>query len=193
MVLNDRDKKLLQFITDYKSLSIKQASNIIFNGTYVSARRRLAQLEERGLLKSAINKVNGEKIYYKDKLLKMHELLLLDFISKVYELGGEIFTFKTTPHYLGGDIVADAYVEVLYNDKVYFILLEIDYTHETSLIKMKEYERLYKSGELQKNCMGEFPRILIARVSESIRYNSYNFPVIYTNLEFENVERLLFY
>jgi hypothetical protein len=193
MVLNERDKKLLKWIEDYKAITIKQATNIIFDKTYVSARRRLAQLEERGLLKSSINKVNGEKIYYKDKLLKMHELLVYDFVSKIYELGGEIYTLKTTPEYLGGDIIPDAYVEVVMNNKVYFILLEVDYTHETNMLKMQEYERLYKTGELQKQCMDTFPRILISRPVESIRYNSKNFPVIYTNLEFQNVERLLFY
>lgn len=192
-MLTDRDKEILTWIEDYKSISVPQATQILFNGNYEGCRRRLKQLEERELLKSYTSKLTNEKIYYQDKKLKDHDLLVYDFIKKVKLKGATIRKIKTQPRYLNDLIRPDAYVEFVYNNNIYFIILEVDYTHYTSNSKMQLYEKLYKDGELQKQCYGTFPIVIISRPSlNDVRYNSSNFEVIYTDLYYNNLLLLLF-
>lgn len=151
----------------------------------------MAQLQSDGFLSSYINDVNGEKIYYRDKKRRHHDLLIFDFIKELYKLKGELLYMKLEPRLLKDEIRPDAYIEFLFNEKVYMILLEIDYKHYTSNLKFQKYEKLYKSNELQGQ-YGVFPKIVVARPIETTRYNSSNFDVIYTDLEFKNLDRLLF-
>ena len=53
-MLTERDRKILNFIENYKSISINQTANIFFNTSYEGARRRLKQLEEMKYIKSYI-------------------------------------------------------------------------------------------------------------------------------------------
>ncbi|MDU2682160.1 MAG: hypothetical protein E7C50_09760, partial [Clostridium sp.] len=73
-------------------------------------------------------------------------------------------------------------------------LLEVDYTHYTDNIKLSTmYEKLYNERELYEEFKGTFPIVIIARPTPGIRYNSNNFEVIYTDLQYSNLERLLLY
>ena len=190
-MLTERDRKVLNFIEKYKSISINQASNIFFNTSYEGARRRLKQLEEMKYIKSYILKDTKEKAYYMNKKLSKHDLLVNDFIGEIKKRGGDIIQFITQPTYLNKKIRPDAFIIFSLKEMVYFILLEVDLHHYTSNIKMKVYEELYKSGELEKECYGTFPIILIARPTKGIRYNSRNFNVVYTDLSYSTIDRLL--
>lgn len=192
-MLKERDREILRWIEDYKAISVPQATELFFNGIYESARRRLKQLEAMQLLKSYKSQLSEEKVYYQDKKLKDHDLLVYDFIKEVYKQGGILRKLKLQPRYLKDNIRPDAYIEFAYKRNIYFIILEVDYTHYTSNSKMQLYEKLYKEETLQKDCYGTFPIIIISRPSlNDIRYNSSNFEVIYTDLRFKNLSRLLF-
>ena len=192
-MLTNRDRQVLKWIEDYKAISVTQATELLFNGTYESCRRRLKQLEDMELLKSYISQFSREKIYYQEKKLKDHELLVYDFLKVIKKEGAEIKTIKIQPQYLKGLIRPDAYIEFIYENNLYFIILEVDYTHYTSNIKMQLYEKLYKEGTLQKQCYGTFPIVIISRPTlNDVRYNSSNFDVIYTNLHYNNLQSFLF-
>ncbi|NFO32002.1 hypothetical protein FDB41_15645 [Clostridium botulinum] len=192
-MLTERDRQVLKWIEDYKSISVPQATELFFNGTYESCRRRLKQLEDMELLKSYISQFSREKVYYQEKKLKDHELLVYDFLKVIKKEGAEIKTIKIQPQYLKGLIRPDAYIEFVYKNSLYFIILEVDYTHYTSNIKMQLYEKLYREGTLQKQCYGTFPIVIISRPSlNDVRYNSSNFDVIYTDLHYNNLHSFLF-
>lgn len=192
-MLTNRDRQVLKWIEDYKAISVPQATELFFNGTYESCRRRLKQLEDMELLKSYISQFSREKIYYQEKKLKDHELLVYDFLKVVKKRGGEIRQIKLQPQYLKRLIRPDAYIEFTLENNLYFIILEVDYTHYTSNIKMQLYEKLYKEGTLQKQCYGTFPIVIISRPSlNDVRYNSSNFDVIYTDLYYNNLQSFLF-
>ncbi len=192
-MLTNRDRQILKWIEDYKAISVTQATELLFNGTYESCRRRLKQLEDMELLKSYISQFSREKIYYQEKKLKDHELLVYDFLKVVKKKGGEIRQIKLQPQYLKGLIRPDAYIEFTLENNLYFIILEVDYTHYTSNIKMQLYEKLYREGTLQKQCYGTFPIVIISRPTlNDVRYNSSNFDVIYTDLHYNNLQSFLF-
>jgi hypothetical protein len=188
-MLTDRDKKVLSFIEKYGALTIQQASTLFFNNLNVSCTRRLLQLERQGLLKSYTRTITKEKAYYICKKKSHHDLYVMDFIKNMKKLGFNVRKLELTPKYLQGKIIPDAYIQLRKGKDVYLVLLEIDYSHYTSNSKMKVYEELYKSQEA--SVQGVFPSVVIARPTPGIRYNSYNFRVIYTDLEFSNLDRLL--
>lgn len=191
-MLTQRDKNILIYLEKYKAISVTQAQYILFNGCYESARRRLKQLESNNILKSYTSFINKEKIYYNNKKLKDHELLVFDFIKILNKKGANIKKLIIQPRLLKDNIRPDAYIEFTYNKNLYFIILEVDYTHTTSNTKMQLYEKLYLTGEFQENCYGTFPIIIVSRNTNSIRYNSKNFDVIYTDFKYSNLDQLLF-
>lgn len=193
-MLTERDKTILTWIEKHKAISVNQCTEIFFNHNYEGCRRRLKQLESMELLKSYVSKFKNEKIYYQEKKLRDHDLLIYDFIKVICKNEGCYFLdMKTQPYYLKGLIRPDAFITFRKNNTVYFILLEVDYTHFTNNIKMQLYEKLCKSGQVQEECMGEFPIVIISRPSLSdVRYNSSNFKVIYTDLSYSNIDNFLF-
>lgn len=190
-MLTSRDREALTWIENYKALSINQASILFFNNSYEGARRRLKQLEEMQFLKSYIIKESKEKVYYWNKKIGKHDLLILDFIATMKFNQAELLDYKCKPQYLGGKLIPDAFMIFKYKDRVLFILLEVDLHHYTSNIKMQTYEELFKSEEIKSECFGTFPIILISRPTKGIRYNSKNFHVVYLDLLYNNIESLL--
>lgn len=189
-MLTERDKKILKWMEDFKALSIKQCSSIFFNNNYESCRRRLKQLEKMELLKSYKSKLLG-KIYFQEKKLKDHELLVYEFIREISVLGTNIRKIKIQPQYLNGLIRPDAYVEFVYKKNVYFIFLEVDYTHNTDQNKLDLYEYLCKRGDLQETCYGTFPLLVVARAVARGKYESDYLDVVFTDFGFGNLKELL--
>lgn len=191
-MLTQRDREVLTWIQDYKAISVAQCTELYFGGNYEGCRRRLKQLEDMEFLKSYITRYSKEKVYYVDKKLSEHDLNIYNFLKVIKKHGGEIIKIKNQPQYLNGAIRPDSFIIFSYKDNVYFILLEVDLTHYTSMTKMQKYEELYKSGELQKDCYNTFPIIIIARPSlDGIRYNSNNFHTVYLDLSYNGINNLL--
>lgn len=190
-MITDRDRQILTWIQEHKAITVSQAQYFYFKGCYEGCRRRLKQLEDTELLKSYISRWTKEKVYYQEKRLSEHDLYIYDFLKVLKKNNCEIIEFKTQQNYLDKKIRPDAFVIFSYQDNVYFILLEVDLTHYTSMSKMKKYEELYKSEELQNKCCGTFPIVVIARPTQGIRYNSKNFNVVYLDLSYSNINILL--
>jgi hypothetical protein len=190
-MLTKRDREVLTWLEEYKSVTLSQSTYFFFNGIYESARRRMNQLEEMGFLKSINNNLLNSKVYFQNKLIRDHNLFIYEFLKVIKMNGGEIIKFETQPQYMDKKIRPDAFIIFSFQGNVYFILLEVDLTHYTSNTKMQKYEELYKTGELQEQCCGTFPIVVIARPTNGIRYNSANFNVIYLDLFYSNIDKLL--
>lgn len=193
-MLTSRDREILTWIQDYKAITVAQCTEILFNGNYEGCRRRLKQLEDMELLKSYITRYSKEKVYYQEKKLSEHDLNIYNFLKVIKKNSGDIIKIQNQPQYMDGKIRPDAFVVFSYQGNVYFILLEVDLTHYTSNSKMQRYEELYKTGELQTQCYGTFPIIIITRPTmDGIRYNSSNFNVVYLDFYYSNISSLLFH
>lgn len=190
-MLTKRDREVLTWIEKYKSITVSQCTYLFFNNSYETCRRRLKKLEEMNFLKSSPSVLLKSKIYFNEKLLSEHDLFVIEFLKAIKLNNGEIIEFEMKPHYMENKIIPDGFIIFSYNNNVYFILLEVDLTHYTSNSKMQKYEELFKTNELQDKCCGTFPIIVVARPTNGIRYNSYNFNCIYLDLYYSNINNIL--
>lgn len=196
--MTQRDKDVLRFIEKYKAITTQQARHIFFNGCEKSTIRRLNQLEDLKIIEGYY--VGKNKLYKfpEERKLTQHDVLILNLYSWIYKNGGEVIDFIITPHFLNNMLIPDGLVKfkIPYAGNKYtvFVLLEIDYTHYTDNIKMNTlYEKLYREKVLSEYCgQAEFPFIVVSRPTPGIRYSSNNFEVIYTDLEFTNLTKLMF-
>jgi replication initiation and membrane attachment protein DnaB len=189
-VLMPRDKQILRFLEENKAITIFQAYRIFFNEAkygYDRARVRLKQLEKFGLIRSYKNKLTDQKVYYNGEKISSHDLYINEFYSLLVYNGCTNIDIKRQPRYLKDLIRPDAFIKFEYKDNIYFVLLEVDFTHVTSLSKFHLYEKLYKSNELQKQCFGTFPMITVISIDENpIKYESESLDIIYMNDTLDN-------
>lgn len=193
-MLMPRDKSVLKYLEEYKAISVIQASKLFFDNKYDSARKRLKILEENNFLKSYENKLNNQKVYYIEKMISSHDLLIMDVYAEIKSMGFQICKFKKTPQYLNGRIVPDAYIEFITIDAnsgkkyKYFFFIEVDLSHFTGANKFQLYEKMCRDNVMEVDCGTDvFPNILILRPTKNDnRYRSGNFNTIYTNFELSN-------
>ena len=195
--LQSRDRQVLRFLEEHRAITTQQAINIFFKKD-ISAYRRLNQLEEAGILesytkgKNKVYKLSGET-----KEQSEHDLLIYDFYSWIYSKGGEVLDFKKNPHYFKNTLIPDALVKfkLPYEGQNYlcYALLEIDYTHYSSEEKiMTLYPKLYREQVLKEYCgLAEFPFVIVARQTKGIILRPKEIDVIYSDLKFNNLDRLL--
>lgn len=185
-----RDKQILKFLEENKAITIFQAYRIWFNEAkfgYDRARVRLKQLEDYGLLRSYKNKLTDEKVYYTDDKVSPHDLFVNEFYSLLVFNGCTNIAVKRQPRYLKALIRPDSLFRFEYKGSLYFILLEVDFTHVTSASKFQLYEKLYKTEELQKLCYGTFPLIVVISIDENpIKYESDRLDIVYLNDKLNN-------
>ena len=192
-MLMQRDKLILKHIEQYRGITIKQAQYLFFNKSYENARRRLSDLENKmGLVKSYKSNYSKEKVFILDKKISDHDLITLDYLKFLAANDCEIVEVKMQPKYLKVIIRADAFVIFKKDGYKYFTILEVDYTHYTENTKFQLYEKLYRDKELEVKCEGTFPILIVARPTPGVRYNSKNFEIIYTDLNYDNLSTHLF-
>jgi hypothetical protein len=190
-MLSRNDKDLMIYLEKYHALTIKQAQRLFYKSEdgYNVARKRLRELEKRGLLNSYLNLTTSKKVYYmEDHKVSAHDLYIMDFYSMLVEHNCENIKFKKQPRYLKGLIIPDGFFSFEYNDSLYFILLEVDLTHITTMGKFQMYEKLFKEKELQNQCFNIFPLIVVMGFDGCMKYESHNFEVIYSDFDLSNFE-----
>ena len=191
-MITRRDKDILIYIEKYGAITINQAKILFFNNRYDNARRRLRLLEQQEILKSYTLSENKEKVYYVDRKMSFHDILVLNYIVKLKELGCNVLEVKIKPRYLKNALIPDLFVKFEYNNDIYLTFLEVDYKHQTEFLKFKSlYERLYREKEEHDEFLGTFPIVVVANLNATIRYNSLNFSTVWTSLEYEKLDELL--
>lgn len=180
-MLSKKDKQILKFIEEYKSITIKQCEKAIFTNNhyaYDQARKQLRQLyKEKYIQRFQGNKI-GEVVYYINERLGIHDLKIIDVISELIYLGCKIkYSKKEYKIAINQNIKnskinnsnknyrkADLFIELDYKDYFIPLLIEVDYTHYTSMNKIQE---IYKSNHFQDKYkqLGDniFPLIVIIR------------------------------
>jgi hypothetical protein len=186
------DKDILIWLEKHKAITIKQCSLIFYEGEwrYDRARKKLKAMEEAEIIKSYQNSLTKEKVYFVEDKLSAHDIYIYDFYAKLAEYGSTDIKIKKFPRYLKGLIIPDALFEFDYDELTYFVLLEVDLTHFTSMSKFQLYEKLYRDGELKEICYGAFPQIVVMGVT-SIQYESKNFDIVYLPFDLEGFGRVL--
>ncbi len=170
--ITDKDKKVLRFVEEYGSITIEQTRKMFYNTQkygYDIARRRLKKLVNHKKLKVIRDATGNENVYYTDKKLSYHDILILDYYAELIYSGANIIYFKPGKHWLGGRLISDAYCCYILGDDIFFNILEVVRTYG---IDKDKYLELYKSGEPQRfNSMiyekmggepiNEFPRLIV--------------------------------
>lgn len=158
-MLMPRDKAMLIHMEQY-AMSITQAYKIFFKGSqygYDYARKRLRFLNKNGFIKYYTDMATNQRVYYTNKQLSSHDLMIMDVYANLVYFGAEILEFKKEPQFMDGKIRPDGFFKFKFGGKTRIMLLEVDLSHKSDL---KRYEALYESEELQEKYKA-FPLILV--------------------------------
>lgn len=124
---------------------------------------------------------------------KVKSEILNNYIKKLESNNCKIINIVNDPVYLNGKIKPSCFLEFIYEGYIYLTILEIDLKGRLSAFTINNtYEELYKHRKAFNEFRDTFPILIIVEEKKSIRYNSKNFEVIYTDLEFSNLENFLF-
>lgn len=142
-MITKRDKEILIWIEKYGSITINQCAKIFFTNNseaYDQARKRLQILHKRGLIKRFRKDPKSEAIYYMSRKLKIHDLKIYDVIAEFINGGWKMIEFeKEYPiKACSKKYVLDAFAKFERNNKVFKLILEIDYTHFTGKDKIED-------------------------------------------------------
>lgn len=198
MIITNRDKKTLQFIEKYGSITINQCSKIFFKNckeNYYQARKRLKKLSDNKYLNRYRKDMRSETVYYLEKKLSIHDLKVLDVYAYLIYSGVKIKSFNQEYVIPAGDknYRADALIEFIYGDYFYTLLIEVDYTHYTSQKKLFD---IYNSSYFQnkyKN-LGEdiFPKVVIIRPAVTKENDMLKqIDILYLDFDLKNIGQVL--
>lgn len=199
MVLSKKDKMILNYIDDHGSITINQCAKVIFTGNkyaYDQARKKLRQLYNEKAIARYRNSVSDEAIYYIDTRLNIHALKLLDVYGELISMSAKVESFQKKYRIYVNDKKyreIDALIELNYNDYFIPLIVEIDYSHNTSISKLQE---IYKSNHFQDKYkeLSEdiFPLVIICRpvVKKSLCVEN-DFQILYTDFRLQNLRQVL--
>jgi|GEM_PF-1066402 len=152
-MITKRDKAIIKFVEEHGSITINQCSKLFFKGNkekYDQARKRLRIIHEEGLLKRYRKDPKSEAIYYINNKLKIHDLKLLDVLAELNEF--EVSSYVKEKKIAINDnkkYLIDAVMNITLGEISVPLLLEIDYTHYTSIDKIRDV--IYFLEDTHKN------------------------------------------
>lgn len=159
MILQERDKKILEFVEKFKVVTTSHIEKEFFAGNKQSARiarRRLKKLYDNKFLKRERNNINAEYIYYFRKPIQIrHQLLVIDFYQAIKKYG-KIIEF--TPEKTMEDIRPDAVCKIARDNHLHLFCVEIELSNNT--FNQTKYEQFYASREYKK-WFQVFPKVII--------------------------------
>lgn len=187
-MITKRDKEILKFIEHYKSITPNQCSKLFYSGNYSydMARKRLSHLYKEGILKRYRKNMNSECFYYMDKYLSIHDSKAIDVMAEAKHIGGKIISFERKYRLLSYEL--DALLEVEYKGYIFPFIIEVDYTHFTSLKKLDD---IYNSGYFQDKYkdLGEniFPGVVIIKPYSGSCLQSNLYYIYHLDFELNNL------
>ena len=182
IVLTERDKKIIEFIKDFKCATTSTISDIYFPSLR-TAQRRLKYLCEHGHIKSYQESITLEKIHYigKRPTQLKHSLILSSFIAQIKKANIEILKYKV--QFRLSNTIPDCLLVLRYNNKNYIYLVECE---NTKTFNVSKYEDLYYS-RAYKEILPTFPSIVV--ISNRTVKKSNKFNVIDIKLDFSNIDK----
>lgn len=169
-MLTKRDRKIINYLTIYKYITLSQLEKIFFREqgySYNIARRRMKQIMDMGYCYSHKMK-GGNKIVYilKDESSRKinppseHRLIVLDVLAELYNQGYEVQSFEVEKIWQNGKIRSDGYFEFIINDRLYRFFLEVQISNNKH--NLEKYSKLYETGEVQYyNKSDHYPNVLL--------------------------------
>lgn len=138
--MQERDMKILQFISDTRICTTKQIQDVLFQGVVNRVcYKRLQSLADSGLLKRKYYRVNDKNIYvyFLDKAPAKrtldHDLLITEFYVELIRNGYEIISYEKNPLVAG--IIPDAEIWFRKNNKTFSLFLEVQLSTGHDCIK----------------------------------------------------------
>lgn len=198
-MLSKKDKQILNYIYEHNSITIKQCSKVIFTGNrcaYDQSRKQLRRLYKEKAIARYRASMTDEVVYYISTRLGVHELQLLNVYAELIGKGAKVETFhKKYRIYTNNKKYReiDALIELTYNDYFIPLIVEIDYSHNTSIDKLEE---IYQSNHFQNKYReiddNIFPLIVICRpVVEKSLSNDNELQILYTDFDLKNLDEVL--
>lgn len=184
IVLTERDKQIIDFLSEYKCATTTTISNIFFNGSKRPTTRRLKLLREHGLINSAQEFVCLEQIHYINKKPKQikHTIIETNFISKLYENNIEILKLKK--EFKIGNVRSDLLLVCKIDNKALIYFIEVC---NTKPFDTNKYIRL-KDSNYWKEYFPVFPSIIV--ISDKPITDSKYLNIISLNLSLNNFNKI---
>ncbi|MDO6355253.1 hypothetical protein Q3V94_09295 [Caloramator sp. CAR-1] len=188
-MITEKDLQILEFVWQYGSITINQAYQMFFSNAAFGrdmARKRLKKLNDIGLLNKTIlaQGLTNELIYYKERPVSPHKLILLNLYAALKFYGAKINEFKM--EYKVGNVRPDAFISFDYKDYTIIAFVEVVLTHQ---VNYKAYEELKNTGQLQ-NELGTFP-LLVVIANNPEHYTGKNLKVKYLDYKLKNIHQEL--
>ena len=146
MIMQERDIKILEFMTQVRYCTNKNIQDLFFQGlNHNVCYRRLNYLIDCKLIKRAYYRYMNKNIYvyYLDKKpskrLLQHELLVTQFLVSLIKQGYELLSFEKTPKV--ADIIPDGVVSFKSGDKVKQLFLEVQLSSGDCIKKYRNIKR----------------------------------------------------
>ena len=146
MIMQERDIKILEFMTQVRYCTNENIQDVFFQGlNHNVCYRRLNYLIDCKLIKRAYYRYMNKNIYvyYLDKKpskrLLQHELLVTQFLVNLIKQGYELLSFEKTPKV--ADIIPDGVVSFKSGDKVRQLFLEVQLSSGDCIKKYRNIKR----------------------------------------------------
>jgi hypothetical protein len=156
---------------------------------YDIARRRLKKMTEDNILKMSRNISTNENVYYVDKKLSYHDLIINNFFAALINSGATINFFEKRKTWMNDKIRSDAFCSYDSGGYTFYNIIEVCRTHFK--IPVAKYEELKLTGEAQQLCSGSFPRIiLIDDVDHKTKIESDYLKIIQLNYNLDDFPKI---
>ena len=140
MIMQERDMKILEFMTQVRYCTNENIQDVFFQGlNHNVCYRRLNYLIDCKLIKRKYYHVDNKNIYvyYLDKKpskrLLQHELLVTQFLVSLIKQGYELLSFEKTPRV--SDIIPDGVISFKSGNKVRQLFLEVQLSSGDCILK----------------------------------------------------------
>lgn len=133
------------------------------------------------LIKFYTNHISNERMYYMEKKLSPHDILLFDFYANLVYNNCQIVEFVKEPRWLNGKYRSDGFFVFKFNDVLRACFVEVDLSHTTNFPK---YQEIFESNELQEK-YGGYPMLVVVGDVEQ-EYRNDNFDTIYLDFKMNN-------
>ena len=192
-MITDRDREIINFIDEIGFATINHIADLFFNCNnfaYDLARRRLKKIKENGnylrsVYCSEINKLIYTPYDSKKTNVKIHDIKLIDYLTKLKKLGCDIKEFELFPHF--NNIVPDMYLKFVFDGYEYYQLVEIQLRHENVNLDRFMVEDNIKS--ILNRCNNTLHTIFIDQDSRHIYENSY-YEIIKLNTNLNDIGKV---
>ena len=184
IVLTERDKQIINFLSEYKCATTSTLAIVFFNGSKRPTTRRLKLLREHGLINSDQEFVCLEQTHYINKKPKQikHTIIETNFISKLYENNIEILKLKK--EFKIGNVRSDLLLVCKMNNKALIYFIEVC---NTKPFDTNKYLKL-KESRHWKEYFPVFPSIIV--ISDKPVIDSKHLNIISLNLSLDNFNKI---